>query len=153
MGNRAVIAFESMPEIGIYVHWNGGPESVMAFLDATRERGAPTGVPSYAFAALVSTITAFLYQPNMFGMEPEINSVGVGPLSQLDTDNYDNGLYWIGPTLQITRRDYVRSAHSATCVSHLSPEEREKYSAIKAECLKLTDYSEEIRALKREKKA
>lgn len=52
MGNRAIIAFtaaQSFPATGdrvpgilpaaVYVHWNGGPESVYAVLDVAREIG------------------------------------------------------------------------------------------------------------------
>ena len=35
MGNRAVLEFKD--GTGIYLHWNGGPESVLAFLDAAKE--------------------------------------------------------------------------------------------------------------------
>ena len=38
MGNRAVITFSGSRStgVGIYLHWNGGLESVLAFLDAVR---------------------------------------------------------------------------------------------------------------------
>ena len=99
MGNRAVIAFESMPSIGVYVHWNGGVESVLAFLEAAKQRGrTPGGDPTYALACLVRVIGEF------FGRGGD--SVGVGPLEILDTDNWDNGLYWVGSNWEITRREH-----------------------------------------------
>lgn len=37
MGNRAVISFdENDNATGVYLHWNGGPESVLAFLAAAK---------------------------------------------------------------------------------------------------------------------
>jgi hypothetical protein len=40
MGNRAVISFsEAKTATGIYLHWNGGPESILAFLDAAKKLG------------------------------------------------------------------------------------------------------------------
>jgi len=58
MGNRAVITASELQTVGvgIYLHWNGGPESVLAFLDVARERGfrdpaAMTNMPWPDFAA------------------------------------------------------------------------------------------------------
>lgn len=42
MGNRALVAFTSQgrsPAFAIYLHWNGGPESVYAFLDYCKAVG------------------------------------------------------------------------------------------------------------------
>jgi len=109
MGNRAVIAFKSMPSIGIYLHWNGGPESVLAFLEETKQRGARSpgvgGDCTYAFARLVQTIADYFTQG---GSEPNYElSLGVGPLNQLDTKNGDNGTYWIGEDWEIIGRDHA----------------------------------------------
>jgi hypothetical protein len=99
MGNRAVLTFEAMPDVGIYVHWNGDPESVLAFIDATKDHGSrpPGNDPTYALARLVQTITLFFDG----GL-----SVGIGPTNRLDCDNYDNGQYWIDNDWGISRRSY-----------------------------------------------
>ena len=91
MGNRAVITTSTSKTtgVGIYVHWNGGPESVRAFLDACRARGYrdPESDAAYAMARLCGLICQF------FGGS---DSVGIGQLRELDCDNWDNGVYVIG---------------------------------------------------------
>lgn len=121
MGNRAVIAFESMPEVGIYVHWNGGPESVLAFLEETELRGArsPGSDPSYSFARLVQTIAEYFTRG---GERPEYaTSIGVGPLAQLDTNNGDNGTYWIGDNWGIVRREHASGGVTTPSQLSVSP--------------------------------
>lgn len=89
MGNRAVITTKEQFEndgVGIYLHWNGGRDSVEAFLTYCKRKGyrSLTSDPSYGFARLTQVIA------NFFGGD---SSVGVGPVSHLDCDNYDNGTY------------------------------------------------------------
>ena len=90
MGNRAVIAFqdESLEHVqlnapGIYLHWNGGPESVTAFLDAAKELGVRRE-SEYGAARLCQIIG------NWFG---GTLSLGVGVCRRMDIDNGDNGTY------------------------------------------------------------
>jgi hypothetical protein len=92
MGNRAVITLDkniSPDSLGIYLHWNGGAESVMAFAQAAHDLGAlgRGSDDDYSFARLVQVVT------NFFG---GTLSVGVAKLRNLDTDNHDNGLFVIG---------------------------------------------------------
>ena len=105
MGNRAVIAIKQKNiEIAntpcIYLHWNGGRDSVEGFLETHHKlgmRGAEDA--TYALARLTQIIA------NAIGGEL---SVGVGIYSQLDTDNYDNGVYWLDNVdgkLQIVERE------------------------------------------------
>ena len=112
MGNRAVIALESMPEIGIYVHWNGEIESVQAFIEATKRRGArnPGGDSTYALARLVQTIADHFGDTGC--------SVGVGPMDQLDCDNYDNGVYWVGDDWKIIRREFTTNTATSVPEDH-----------------------------------
>ena len=91
MGNRAVITTKHNFEnngIGVYVHWNGGRDSVEAFLEYCKRKGyaSPTMDNSYGFAYLVTTIG------NFFGSG---YSLGVDVVSRLDCDNWDNGVYII----------------------------------------------------------
>lgn len=87
MGNRAVIATEDK-DIGVYVHWNGGRESIDGFLAYCKfmKFRAPED-DEYGWARLVQTIA------NWFG--PDGLSVGINVYDSLDTDNYDNGVYII----------------------------------------------------------
>ena len=97
MGNRAVISFdENDNAIGVYLHWNGGPESVLAFLDAAKELGIRGGEDRPYFFARFCQIIG-----NFFG---GTTSVGIGPVKSLDTDNGNNGWYIIDNKLDIVKR-------------------------------------------------
>ena len=88
MGNRAVITTnKNLNETGIYLHWNGGRDSVEAFLaycDLKHYRKPEND--SYGYAMLINVIT------NYFG---DGLSCDVGNCQHLDCDNYDNGVYII----------------------------------------------------------
>lgn len=89
MGNRAVITTAKKPtedSVGIYLHWNGGPESVLAFAEAAKSFGVRFSDEHYATARLAQIIG------NFFG---GTLSVGVGRLRNLDCENYDNGTFRI----------------------------------------------------------
>lgn len=86
MGNRAVITTEDK-QIGVYLHWNGGRNSVEAFLLYCKLKGyrCPEN-DCYGWARLCQVIG------NFFG---GIYSVGIDRYDRLDTDNGDNGVYII----------------------------------------------------------
>ena len=104
MGNRAVIAFvndngkQNKNSVGIYLHWNGGRDSVEGFLQTAKDYGIRSG--SYGFARLTQIIT------NNF---PGTLSVGVDMLKNLDCDNFDNGVYWVDQNFDIVDREYISS--------------------------------------------
>ena len=111
MGNRAVITVEGS-KVGIYVHWNGGRESVTAFLRAAKDLGVrtPASDPPYFYARLVQIIG------NFFG---GTTSVGIDALDQLDTDNGDNGVYYVDEHMQI---NWDRSGAKGMLLQDLSDE-------------------------------
>ncbi len=84
MGNRAVIAFESeslqqtLNEVGLYLHWNGGLESIEGFCKAADELEISEKA---RFVQMVA---------NWFGGQL---SVYVDQVRKLDHDNGDNGTY------------------------------------------------------------
>lgn len=88
MGNRAVITTnKNLNDTGIYLHWNGGRDSVEAFLaycDLKHYRKPEND--SYGYAMLINVIT------NTFG---DGLSCDVNTANRLDCDNYDNGVYII----------------------------------------------------------
>lgn len=92
MGNRACVVFTDGRELSpaIYLHWNGGPESVYAFLDALNRYGAMGDIEHAAarFTQLVG---------NYFGGTLSVALMGfTGPLpSTIDPD--DNGIYLVRP--------------------------------------------------------
>ncbi len=90
MGNRAVITTkENMDNngIGIYLHWNGGRDSVRAFLKYCELKGyrAPSE-DNYGWARLCQVIG------NFFGGS---GSLGIDTVNHLDCNNWDNGVYLI----------------------------------------------------------
>ncbi len=98
MGNRAVITTEEK-QIGVYVHWNGGKESIETFLaycDMKNQR--PPESDCYGWARLCQVIG------NFFG---GTTSIGIDKYSRLDTDNWDNGVYII-KDWKIIGRDFKR---------------------------------------------
>lgn len=90
MGNRAVITTESNfnnDGIGIYLHWNGGYDSVNGFLAYCEMKGyRRPELDNYGWARLCQVIG------NFFG---GTYSIGIDTVSHLDCDNYDNGTYFI----------------------------------------------------------
>ena len=93
MGNRAVITASKAADvaqsndIGVYLHWNGGRDSVEAFLKYCELKGyrSPSD-DNYGWARLCQVIG------NFFGGS---NSIGIDNCGHLDCDNYDNGVYII----------------------------------------------------------
>lgn len=105
MGNRAVITTKENFEnngIGIYLHYNGGRDSVEAFLTYCKIKGCrnTTDDPEYSFARLVQTIA------NFFG---GTTSIGIGLVNDLDCNNGDNGVY-IVEDWKIVGRKYFDGA-------------------------------------------
>lgn len=92
MGNRAVITWskekdvKKSEDIGVYLHWNGGRDSVEGFLKYCELRGfREPDSDNYGLARFIQVIA------NFFGGEGI--SIGVDKCCNLDCDNYDNGVY------------------------------------------------------------
>lgn len=90
MGNRAVITtrdnFRSNG-VGVYLHWNGGRDSVEAFLKYMKLRNFRTpDRDNYGWARLCQVIG------NYFGGGL---SIGIDTVNHLDMDNWNNGVYII----------------------------------------------------------
>ena len=78
MGNRAVLDMDG--KTGIYLQWNGGPESVASFLQVAKDYGLrPSDDDNYGTARFVQIIA------NYFGGDL---SIGVGDLESLE-DTWD----------------------------------------------------------------
>lgn len=97
MGNRAVITTERK-DLGVYLHWNGGRDSVEAFLKYCELKGyrCPES-DTYGWARLCQVIG------NFFG---GTNSVGISRYEESDRDNFDNGVYIISNWKIIGREFY-----------------------------------------------
>ncbi len=130
MGNRAVIATSDIATSpAIYLHWNGDPESVLAFLHAAKELGFrdPTMDAAYGTAYLQALICMF------FGGG---ESTGISALQNSDTDNGDNGVYRLGPGWTIRSRMHAPANDKATTVDELSPDMLKKYVDLKARVIR-----------------
>jgi len=130
MGNRAVICHSEEPDsVGIYLHWNGGLESVLAFLDVAKDRGyrLPASDEQYSMARLCGLICEYFEGST---------SVGIGCLNQLDTDNYDNGTYLIGGNWEIIKRFGDGSEPDKLSYSDLNHNQTALYHKIKGELSK-----------------
>lgn len=129
MGNRAVIQIKDS-ELGIYLHWNGGVESVLAFLEAAKQLDVrdPINDDAYCLARLTQIIG------NFFG---GTTSLGIGLAKYLD--NSDNGTYVIGKDFEIVRR--INGANKILRVDQLKDkplsghEGRQYYEGVLAEVL------------------
>lgn len=87
MGNRAVITTsDSLNEMGIYLHWNGGRDSVEGFLAYCQMKGFAEDDEQYGFACLCGVIF------NTFGNGTDL---GLDIAHNLDCNNYDNGVFII----------------------------------------------------------
>lgn len=109
MGNRANVVFVSGETVSpcVYLHWNGGPESVYRFLEELDAREVrPDG--EYEAARFVEIVGEFMsFSPE----EPSDGSYGLslgivnGPtaisataLDRVPTDTSDNGFYVVDRT-------------------------------------------------------
>ena len=126
MGNRAIISCKNMKnEPAIYLHWNGGPESILAFLHAAKDLGirSPGGDDSYFLARFAQIIG------NWFGGE-----LSVGICSLGDGEVGDNGHYILGNDFSIRERRGNRygSDKNVCGLGELDPEAKRKYEGIRA---------------------
>lgn len=98
MGNRAVIRTEKN-DIGVYLHWHGGRDSVEAFLAYCKmQRFRAPENDNYGWAYLCQVICNFF---NGTGL-----SIGIDKVECLDCDNGDNGVYII-KNWEIIGREYM----------------------------------------------
>ena len=96
MGNRAVIQLQGV-DAGIYLHWNGGADTVEPLLEVAKEYGLRGD--DYGIARLTQMMG------NFFG---GTLSLGVENVEKLDTDNGDNGTYVIDKGFNIVERLHLR---------------------------------------------
>lgn len=106
MGNRAVItaskaySVKGSKDIGVYLHWNGGRDSVNAFLKYCKLQGyASPERDCYGWARLCQVIG------NYFGGGL---SIGIDRCEVLDCDNKDNGVYVIEDWEIVDRKYFNR---------------------------------------------
>lgn len=114
MGNRAVILSKNdmlangkinPNQVGVYLHWNGGRDSVSAFLKYCKLKGYRSpSTDCYGWACLCNVIS------NFFG---DGMSLGIDTANHLDCDNYDNGVYIIDGWEIVERLYYKHGAEQS----------------------------------------
>lgn len=97
MGNRAVITTnQNLKETGLYLHWNGGRDSVEGFCAYCKLKGYRTpDQDCYGWAYLAGVVTNFF---------ADGYSCGIDIANKLDCDNWDNGVFIIKDWLIIGRK-------------------------------------------------
>lgn len=135
MGNRATVIFwdgKARCSPAVYLHWNGGPESVYAFLEELDRRGVRAD-QDYEAARFIQLIGEFFDQDKGSGL-----SLGVanGPraitpdaLAKVQTDHGDNGFYIVNRVAEPMevrrfRERYTGTGDSFSCrLVEFTPEE------------------------------
>lgn len=107
MGNRAVI-IEFGKQEGIYLHWNGGRDSVDPMLYYAKH------FLNMKLSILTSNIKKVEFVATCLGVSPEYSS----DYTKLDCDNWDNGVYVIDADFKIIERMFFKG------------EEQEEYNFI-----------------------
>lgn len=95
MGNRAIIKGVGT-NIGVYVHWNGGYDSVLAFTQYCKLKGyrSPESDPAYGTARLAQVIGNFFGGSHSVGIENMSGTTVMTP--ELVQEFFlDNGVYEI----------------------------------------------------------
>lgn len=117
MGCRCVITDISVnkqnmnKKLGIYLHWYGDEETVKALLEEVKSKH-PSGVisdSSYGYARLCQIIADKITEDILkSSCETARNDayntgIGIGIVSDLDTQNWDNGVYYIDDNFDIVK--------------------------------------------------
>ena len=103
MGNRANIIFtnsdESVLSPAIYLDWNGGAESIYAFLDEMDRRNIIFNDIMYESARFVQIVGDFFDQDEIgslsLGITNGPSKITLEELGKVQTDNRNNGFYII----------------------------------------------------------
>lgn len=138
MGNRALITLKPLTKenkvIAVYVHWNGGIESVKAICEVCKARGfrTPAGDPEYALARFIGVWHEF------FGVT-DSTSLGVMLMDWNNAKGYwsDNGVYTIGKDWEIAEHYLIKDDDSKENLGLKVPEDQVKrYEGIKNAMIK-----------------
>jgi len=97
MGNRALVIFtddtETTDGVAVYFHWNGGPESVYAFVDYLASKGGMRNDASYTAARFIQVAGNFLGGTTSLGIQSVPTLVSDLREQAAGFSHGDNGLY------------------------------------------------------------
>ena len=106
MGNRATVIFTDGKKSfspAVYLHWNGGPESVYAFLEEL-DRRKQRADQDYECARFIQLIGEFFDQDRIsrtsLGVVNGPKSDSICDLLKVRTDHGDNGFYLVNRTVE-----------------------------------------------------
>jgi hypothetical protein len=106
MGNRATVIFTDGKKRfspAVYLHWNGGPESVYAFLEELDRRRQRCD-QDYECARFIQLIGEFFDQDRIsstsLGVVNGPKSDNICDLLKVRTDHGDNGFYLVNRTVE-----------------------------------------------------
>lgn len=86
MGNRAIIKAEGK-NTGVYLHWNGGRDSVEAFLEYCKLKKYRNFEDSYGMARFTQVVSNFFGGSTSIGIEHDLRD------TESFAKNFDNGIY------------------------------------------------------------
>ena len=103
MGNRATVIFtdenEKVISPAVYLHWNGGPESIYGFMNEMDRRNIRRD-QNYECARFIGIVTDYFDQDGLGTTSIGVvsypgDSIDVETLNKVPTDHGDNGFYII----------------------------------------------------------
>jgi hypothetical protein len=152
MGNRATVIFTDGKKSfspAIYLHWNGGPESIYGFLEELDRRGVRAD-QFYEAARFTQIVGEFFNNGDSIsglslGLSNGPHSDKTTDLDKVQSDHGDNGFYLVNRTKNAEfpmRRFHEK--YSKDYVGHLTEDSREFVEAEKLEADK-SDYRPQFR--------
>ena len=129
MGNRAVIAFvdnnQPKPEVAVYMHWNGGPESVYAILDVMKEKRGFCHSAAYSTARFAHLACALVgHDGHSVGIE------AVRGLTVMAGMGEDNGLYLVNVSDQSVERYTLKRESGRVCKASAGAVDAERIACL-----------------------
>lgn len=131
MGNRATVIFWDGKENvspAVYLHWNGGPESVYGFLEELDRRHIRAD-QNYEAARFIQLVGEFFDHDKGCGLSLGVSNgpTAITPeaLSEVQTDHGDNGFYIVNRRAQpMEVRRFREWWNERECIlTELTPEE------------------------------
>lgn len=118
MGCRCVIVDKDTTKqnanqkIGIYLHWHGDKETVEQILGSAKDLGQRGVIsdPSYGWARLCQRFADMITEESLASpfetskQHAYSTGIGIGIVSDLDTQNWDNGVYYIDDNFDIVKQ-------------------------------------------------
>ncbi|MDQ3802501.1 MAG: hypothetical protein M3416_01400 [Acidobacteriota bacterium] len=138
MGNRATVVFTDGKgnfSPAVYLHWNGGPESIYGFLEELARRDVRAD-QEYECARFIQLVGEFFDQDEQCGLSLGVvngpRSDAVSDLNHIQTDHGNNGLYLVdrtGPHLKVRRFTEERRGKDEWGFKEWAPERVEQERA------------------------